>query len=65
MDDKTPNPSALTRRGFMRGAAVGGAGAVSLAAGAAGVEAAQPTAAQTNRYTETDHIRSYYRSARM
>ncbi len=65
MEDKTRNPSALTRRGFMRGAALGSAGAVSLAVGAASAEAAQPEGVQGSRYTETDHIRSYYRSARM
>jgi nitrous oxide reductase len=65
MDDKTPKPTALSRRGFMRGAALSGAGAVSLVVGAESAEAATPSKATTGRYTETDHIRSYYRSARM
>jgi hypothetical protein len=64
MDDKRKSP-ALTRRGFMRGAALGSVGAVTVAVGAQSAEAAKPEQAPAGRYTETDHIRSYYRSARM
>jgi len=65
MDDKR-KASALTRRGFMRGAAIGSAGAVTLVVGAESAEATTtPSQDRSGRYTETDHIRSYYRSARM
>jgi hypothetical protein len=65
MDDKRKE-SALTRRGFIRGAALGSAGAVTLVIGAESAEAAAaPDQARPGRYTETDHIRAYYRSARM
>lgn len=65
MDDKTLKESALSRRGFLRGAAVSGAGAASLAVGTKSAEAATAAPAPDGRYTETDHIRAYYRSTRM
>lgn len=57
------------RRAFLKGAAAAG-GAVTVAAAAGALAAAPETAlpdadAATKGYRETDHVRSYYKTAAM
>jgi hypothetical protein len=60
----------LKRRRFLLGLGAGGAGAATAALGALPpVAAAQPAAGVADRagggYRETDHVRDYYRSAKL
>ncbi len=70
MGDRTENRSeenGLSRRGFMRMAGLGTAGAaVAVAAGTPdAAEAASASGPRRPGYAETDHIKTYYALARM
>ncbi|MFN3687190.1 twin-arginine translocation signal domain-containing protein [Salinarimonas sp.] len=66
-DDKTPDPKAVDRRGFLK--AVGGVGTVAAAAVVAPI-AASPAQAQgaddkrRARYQKTEHVENFYRTNR-
>lgn len=68
MDNQQTN---LKRRGFLLAAGVGSAGAVAVATGIAGKDAAPPAAAAKapeksgGGYEETRHVSNYYRTARV
>ena len=66
MDQKKTD---LQRRLFLLSAGVGGAGAVAIAASKAGVASPPATAAAaeggSRGYSETAHVRNYYRTTRI
>lgn len=60
----------LTRRRFLLGLGAGGAGAATVAVGALpSLAAAEPAAVASNQggngYRETEHVRDYYRTAKL
>ncbi len=65
----TSNPINLKRRKFLLSAGVGGAGAVAAVAGGTALmerEVVAPVAARTDSgYQATEHVRNYYRTARV
>lgn len=65
-----PSDTNLKRRRFLLGVGVGGAGVASAAIGALpGVATASPTGVESdsggNGYRETEHVRDYYRTAKL
>jgi hypothetical protein len=63
---RSPNEDAAvsTRRGFLKGAGLGAAGAALGAAVGPGTEAAPPPAPNAAGYRETEHVKTFYRTAR-
>lgn len=68
--DATPSPAARpSRRRFLLTLGVGGAGAASVSAGVLPAAAATAAAVEIKKsvdgYRETEHVRDYYRSAKL
>ena len=67
--ESDPRAPVSKRRGFLLALGAGGIGAAAIAArsleGNAPVAPAEPDAASGDGYRETDHVRRYYRTAKI